>query len=106
MIFCCCLLIVRVRKKQRIIKRAMVTRKMKLASVSNPSQWANSVRGSGKIAIKAKMIGRISHVIEFLIDIELRLRQTIITMKRTIAAIVISIWMLVMVFSSEIDNYD
>ena len=37
-IFCCCLLTVRVRKKQRTIKSAIVIRKMKLARVSNPSK--------------------------------------------------------------------
>lgn len=90
-IFCCCLLTVRVRKKHNTIKRAIVIRKMKLASVSNPSQCASPVSGSGKMAISANRIGSSNQAIEFLIDIELRFRQTIIMMKRIIAAIVISI---------------
>ena len=104
MIICCCLLTVRVRKKQRIINRAIVTRKIKLARVSNPSQWASSVMGSGKIAIMANMIGNKSQAIEFLMDIELCLRQIIIIIKRMEAAIVISIWRLFTMFLSETYN--
>ena len=37
-IFCCCLLTMRVRKKHRTMSRAIVARKIKLASVSNPSK--------------------------------------------------------------------
>jgi hypothetical protein len=49
------------------------------------------VRGSGKIAIMTKMIGRMSQVIELLMDMELRLRQSMIIIKRKNAAIAISI---------------
>ena len=47
--------------------------------------------GSGKIAVRTKMIGSNNHAIEFLMDIELCLRQIMIIMKRMIAAIIISI---------------
>ena len=88
---CCCLLTVSVSEKQRTISRAMATRKMKFASVSKLSQWASSVSGSGKIAINAKIIGRRSHAMEFLMDIELCLREIIMMMNSAMAAMVISI---------------
>lgn len=47
--------------------------------------------GSGKIAMRAKTTGRSNQMMEFLMDMELRLKQIIMMMNRIMAAIVISI---------------
>lgn len=92
----CCLLTEIVKKKQMSMSRAMVIRKMKLDKVSKPNQLARAVNGSGKMATTIKMIGKKSQATEFLMDMELRLRHIIIKTSKTRAAIVISIWRLVM----------
>lgn len=49
------------------------------------------VRGSGKIAISAKIMGSSSQAMEFLMDMELCLREIIMMMNSAMAAMVISI---------------
>ena len=80
-----------VRKKQRMISKAMASRKMKLDNVSKPSQAETVARGSGKNATRRKTIGSNNHAIELLIEIELRLRQVKIIMNNNMAAKAISI---------------
>lgn len=79
----------------------MMITKMKLAKVSKPSQLAKSEKGPGKVAMIMKTIGRSSQATEFLIDMELRLREMIIMSKSINAAIVISTCRLVMAISPE-----
>ena len=52
------------------------------------------------MAISAKMIGSSSQEMEFLMDMELCLRDVMIIMNNMIVAIVISIWMFVMMIFS------
>lgn len=81
-----CLLIVTVRKKQRIRRRAIIMTKIKLERVSKPNQWAKESMGSGKIAIRIKTSGRRSQVREILIEMEFRRRLKKIMMRRISAA--------------------
>lgn len=80
-----------VRKKQRIMSRAIVIRKIKLERVSKPSQLDNALRGSGKIATNRKTIGSKSQAIELLVEIRFFFRETIIKISNRMAAIDISI---------------
>ncbi|MDO4398746.1 MAG: hypothetical protein Q4C24_00400 [Candidatus Saccharibacteria bacterium] len=80
-----------VRKKQMIMSRAMITMKMKLERVSNPSHLEKEVSGSGKIAMMTKITGSRSQARELLMDIEFFLRLRTIKTKRTSAAMDISI---------------
>lgn len=101
MISACCLLVVRVREKQTIIRRAIVARKMKFDRVSNPSHFANDSSGFGMIAMVRNTKGRSSQAIEFLIEREFRLRQIIIIKNSINAAMDISICKAVIVFSLD-----
>lgn len=87
------------RKKQIIMSRAMMARKIKLERVSKPSHWDKVVSGSGKIAIKINATGNSSQARELLIDMEFFRRLRIIKINKISAAMDISIWMLVMIFS-------
>ena len=69
----------------------MIIRKIKLENVSNPSQLENLARGSGKMAIIRKTIGRRSQAIELLIDMVFFLRDMIIKINNKMVAIDISI---------------
>lgn len=80
-----------VRKKHRIISRAITITKIKLEKVSNPSQLEKVARGSGKMAMARKTIGSRSHAIELLTDILLFLSETMISSNKSIVAITISI---------------
>jgi len=100
-ILVCCLLRLIVRKKQIMTSSPMIIRKRKFEKVSKPSQLAKRAIGSGKIAMTIKTIGRSSQATELLIDIEFFLRKTAIRINKTMAAMVISIWRLVIFFPSE-----
>ena len=95
-----------VSEKQRIINKAIMTTKMKLARVSKPSQLAKSANGPGKMAITMKAMGSKSQATEFLMDIELRLRERTMMISRIIAAMAISTCKLDMTILSEINDYD
>lgn len=73
----------------------MVMRKMKLERVSKPSQLDNVASGSGKMAINKKTIGSKSQVMKLLVEIRFFLRETMIKANNRIAAMDISIWILV-----------
>lgn len=81
---------VTVRKKQRIMSDPIMTRKMKLAKVSKPSQLARVARGSGKMATMRQITGRRSQATELLTENEFFLSDTMITMNRMMAATAIS----------------
>ena len=87
----CWRLMVIVRKKQRRIKRAITTKKIKLDRVSKPSQVAKVAIGSGKIAIIINTIGKSSQAIELLTERVFFFRQIIIKTNKIMAAMVISI---------------
>ena len=99
-VICACRrLMVMVMEKQRIISKAIDTKKMKFAKVSNPSQLARVVSGSGKIAIIIKTMGSRSQAIELRIDI-LFLAKLVMTIISNISAEkIISIWMLLIFIS-------
>lgn len=73
----------------------MVMRKMKLERVSKPSQLDNVASGSGKMAINKKTIGSKSQVMKLLVEIRFFLREIMIKANNRIAAMDISIWILV-----------
>ena len=77
----------------------MVMRKMKLERVSKPSQLDNVASGSGKMAINKKTIGSKSQVMKLLVEIRFFLREIMIKANNRIAAMDISIWILV-IFTS------
>ena len=93
-----------VRKKQIRISRAIATKKIKLARVSKPSQLANAVSGSGKMAIRMNASGRISQAIEWRIVMRFFARLKIIRNSRMIAAMRISICSFSMLFSPYSNN--
>ena len=80
-----------VRKKLIMIKSAMIMTKRKLEKVSKPSHAAKSERGWGRMAIMTKTMGRSNQATELFMDIEFFFMQIAMTMKRIIAAMVISI---------------
>ena len=100
MISVCCLLIVIVWKKVKIIRSAIAIKKMKLARVSKPRKSETFAMDSGNIAINKKTIGRSSQAIELLTDMEFLRTEKMIKINRMIVAIVISIWILVIFFPS------
>lgn len=83
-----------------MMSRAIMTTKMKLESVSKPSQWASVLMGSGKMAMMAKAKGRRSQASEIRIDIEFLRRLRMMKTSSINAAIDTSIWMLVMMITS------
>lgn len=90
-----------VRKKQRTIRRAIVVRKIKLDRVSKPSQLDNAASGSGKMAINKKTIGSKSQAIELLVEMRFFFKEMIISANSEIAAIDISICILVIFTPSK-----
>ena len=90
-----------VRKKQMMMRSAMITTKMKLEKVSKPSHLENAVRGSGKIEIMRKTIGSKSHAMELLMEMVFFLSETMISSSRRMVATIISICRLVIFTPSE-----
>ena len=80
-----------VNEKQSIIKRAIITTKIKLEKVSKPRVFAKFSNGSGNKAMIINTTGSKSHATEFFTDMEFFLRQKIIIMSRINAAMLISI---------------
>ena len=83
------------------MRRPITTTKIKFANVSKPSQLEKAAIGSGITAIIIKTIGKRSQATEFLIEIELCFKPSMISISNIIVATNISICKL-LIFSPKI----
>lgn len=74
-----------------MIKRAIITTKIKLEKVSKPRVFDRFSNGSGNRAMIINTTGNKSHATEFFTDMEFFLRQTTMIMSKINAAMLISI---------------